>query len=57
MVLPPSVPEEDDDNEFERRLVSDPRFVARVERARKAFQEGKGIRLEDIKWGDEEKKR
>jgi hypothetical protein len=54
MVPSLSVPEEDDDA-FERRLMSDPRFLVRVERACKAFQEGKGIRLEDLKWGDEEK--
>jgi hypothetical protein len=55
MVLPLSVTEEGDD-EFERRLESAPPFVARIERARKAFQEGKGIRSKDIKWDDEEKK-
>ncbi|MCX6038305.1 MAG: hypothetical protein NTW99_10525 [Chloroflexi bacterium] len=52
--LPISVPEEVDD-EFERRLESAPRFLVRVERARKAFQEGKGIRLKEIKWDDDEK--
>ena len=55
MALPISVPEEVDD-EFERRLESAPRFLARVEHARKAFQERKGIRLKDIKWDDDEKK-
>ena len=53
MVLPKPLEEEDDD-EFERRLESDPRFLRRVERARQAFREGKGIRIEDIKF-DEEK--
>jgi len=48
--------DEEDDDEFERRLLSDPRFLARVERSRQAFREGKGIRLEDINWGDEEEK-
>ncbi len=55
-MLPPKPIDEEDDDEFERRLESDPRFLARVERARKAFREGKGIRLEDIKWDDEGKK-
>ena len=53
MVLPKPLEEEDDDA-FERRLLSDPRFLKRVERARPAFREGKGIRIEDIKF-DEEK--
>jgi len=55
MVLPLSVTNEGDD-EFEPRLKSSPRFMARIESARKAFQEGKGVRLNDIKLDDEEKK-
>ncbi len=55
MALPISVPEEVDD-EFEHRLENAPRFLVRVERARKVFQEGKGIRLKDIKWDEDEKK-
>ncbi|OIO86289.1 MAG: prevent-host-death protein [Chloroflexi bacterium CG_4_10_14_0_8_um_filter_57_5] len=45
---------EDEDDWFDYKLEHDPRFLARVERARKAFREGKGIRLENIKWDDEE---
>jgi prevent-host-death family protein len=45
---------EDEDDWFDYRLEHDPRFLARVERARQAFREGKGIRIEDIKL-DEEK--
>lgn len=41
---------------FDYVLEHDPRFLARVERARKAFREGKGVRLEDIKWEGEKKK-
>jgi prevent-host-death family protein len=33
---------------FEYRLQSDPRFLRRVATARKALQAGKGIRLEDL---------
>jgi len=46
---------EDEDDWFDYKLEHDPRFLARVERARKAFREGKGIRLEDIKWDGEGK--
>jgi hypothetical protein len=52
MVLPKQLEEEDDD-EFERRLESAPRFLKRVERARRAFREGKGIRIEDVKFEKE----
>ncbi len=41
---------ENEDDWFDYQLEHDPRFLARVERARKAFREGKGILLEDIKW-------
>ena len=44
------------DDRFDYRLEHDPRFLARVERARKAFQAGQGIRLEDIKWDNDNKK-
>lgn len=33
---------------FEYRLESDPRFLKRVAAARRALQAGKGIRLEDL---------
>ncbi len=34
---------------FDYRLENDPRFLARIERARKSLRRGKGIRLEDVK--------
>jgi prevent-host-death family protein len=33
---------------FEYRLENDPRFLRRIERARKSLQSGRGVRLEDI---------
>jgi prevent-host-death family protein len=33
---------------FEYRLENDPRFLRRIEQARKSIQEGRGIRLEDL---------
>jgi prevent-host-death family protein len=33
---------------FEYRLENDPRFLRRVEAARKSIQAGRGIRLEDL---------
>jgi prevent-host-death family protein len=33
---------------FEYRLQNDPRFLSRVQRARKSLRAGKGVRLEDI---------
>lgn len=44
---------EDEDAWFEFKLVNDSRFLARVERARKAFREEKGIYLEDLKFEEE----
>ncbi|OIN91552.1 MAG: prevent-host-death protein [Anaerolineae bacterium CG1_02_58_13] len=44
---------EDEDAWFEYKLENDTRFLARVERARKAFREGKGIYLENLKFEDE----
>lgn len=37
-----------EDDWFEYRLVNDPRFLRRVESARRSLAAGKGIRLEDI---------
>ena len=34
--------------EFERRLLNDPRFLKRIESARKSVRAGRCIRLEDI---------
>ncbi len=39
---------ESEDDWFDYRLEHDPRFLARVERARRSLREGKGIRLEDV---------
>jgi prevent-host-death family protein len=33
---------------FDYRLENDPRFLRRVERARKGFRAGRGIQLEDL---------
>jgi prevent-host-death family protein len=38
-----------EDDWFDYRLENDPRFLRRIEAARKSLREGKGIRLEDIK--------
>jgi hypothetical protein len=35
---------------FERRLLSDPRFLRRIDSARKSLRAGRGTRLEDIKF-------
>ena len=56
-MLPPKPIDEEDDDEFERRLESSPRFLARVALSRQQFREGKFVRLEDIDWGDEEAKK
>jgi prevent-host-death family protein len=37
-----------EDDWFDYRLENDPRFLARVERARKSLRAGKGIKLEDV---------
>ena len=37
-----------EDDWFDYRLENDPRFLARVERARKSLRAGKGIKLEDL---------
>ena len=34
---------------FEYRLENDPRFLRRVDRARKSLRAGRGVRLEDVK--------
>src|ERR1700687_4083231 len=38
---------ETEDDWFEYRLENDPRFLRRIERARKSLRAGRGIRLED----------
>ena len=37
-----------EDDWFDFRLENDPRFLARVEQARKSLRAGKGIRMEEI---------
>jgi len=39
---------ESEDDWFEYRLENDPRFLRRVERARKSLRAGRGVRLEDV---------
>jgi prevent-host-death family protein len=38
-----------EDDWFDYRLESDPRFLDRIERARASLRGGRGIRLEDVK--------
>lgn len=40
---------ESDDAWFDYRLENDPRFLQRIESARKSLRAGRGVRLEDIK--------
>jgi len=40
---------ESEDDWFEYRLENDPRFLRRIEKARKSLQAGRGTRLEDVK--------
>ena len=40
---------ESEDDWFEYRLENDPRFLRRVEEARKSLRAGRGIRLESVK--------
>ena len=37
-----------EDDWFDYRLENDPRFLARIERARASLRAGRGIRLEDL---------
>ncbi len=37
-----------EDDWFDYRLEHDPRFLARIERARQSIRSGKGVRLEDV---------
>ncbi len=39
-----------EDDWFDYRLEHDPRFLHRIATARKSLGEGRGIRLEDVKW-------
>jgi prevent-host-death family protein len=40
---------ESEDDWFEYRLENDPRFLRRIEAARKSLRAGRGTRLEDVK--------
>jgi prevent-host-death family protein len=40
---------ESEDDWFDYRLENDPAFLRRVEAARRSVEEGRGIRLEDLK--------
>ena len=37
-----------EDDWLDYRLENDPRFLRRIERARRSLQEGRGVRIEDI---------
>ena len=39
---------ESEDDWFEYRLENDPRFLGRIEKARKSLRAGRGVRLEDL---------
>jgi prevent-host-death family protein len=39
---------ESEDDWFEYRLENDPRFLRRIEKARKSVRSGRGVRLEDL---------
>lgn len=39
-----------EDDWFEYRLEHDPRFLHRIESARKSLRQGRGVRWEDIDW-------
>ena len=39
-----------EDDWFEYRLGRDPRFLRRVEAARKSLRAGRGVKLEDVNW-------
>lgn len=40
---------ESEDDWFDYRLENDPRFLARVEKARASLRAGRGVRLQDVK--------
>lgn len=42
---------ESEDDWFDYRLENDPRFLRRIEQARKTLRAGRGVRLEDVKSG------
>ncbi len=42
-----------EDDWFDYRLENDPRFLARIESARRSVRAGKGVRLEELELDDE----
>ncbi len=42
-----------EDDWIDYRLENDPRFLARIESARRSLQAGKGVKLEDLDFEDE----
>jgi prevent-host-death family protein len=40
---------ESEDDWFEYRLENDPRFLHRIEQARKSLRAGRGVKIEDVK--------
>jgi hypothetical protein len=38
-----------EDDWFDYRLENDPRFLERIERARKNLQAGRGVKIKDVK--------
>ena len=43
---------ESEDDWFEYRLKNDPRFLKRVDEARKSMRSGEGVKLEDVSLGE-----
>lgn len=39
---------ESEDDWFDYRLENDPRFLARIESARRSLRQGRGVRIEDL---------
>lgn len=46
---------ESEDDWFDYRLENDPRFLERIERAREAIRSGKGVKLEDAEFNQEDR--
>lgn len=45
----------DEDDWFDYRLEHDPRFQARIAQARESIKAGRGIRLEDLTFSDDQR--
>jgi prevent-host-death family protein len=46
-----------EDEWFEYRVQNDPRFLARIERARQSLRRGQGVRLEELEESDSARRR